>query len=150
MAKPIAVWLRLPQLQDTQLYKLRIPATLQSIGKKEQKTHTINMSKVWLITGCSSGFGKEIALAAAKDGDTVVATARDVSKLEDLAKLGIITKRLDVLSDDDEMKSTIDDILQTVGRIDVLVNNAGYILEGAIEECRYAFDLLTPSQMPAC
>lgn len=91
------------------------------------------MSKVWLITGCSSGFGKKIALAAAKDGDTVVATARDVSKLEDLAKLGIITKRLDVLSDDDEMKSTIDDILQTVGRIDVLVNNAGYILEGAIE-----------------
>ncbi|EFQ96811.1 dehydrogenase/reductase SDR family member 7B [Nannizzia gypsea CBS 118893] len=95
------------------------------------------MSKVWLITGCSSGFGREIALAAARRGDTVVATARDVSRIEDLEKLGlkIVNKRLDVLDSDEQVKETIADVVKTLGRIDILVNNAGYILEGAIEEC---------------
>ncbi|KAK2809246.1 hypothetical protein FQN49_008638, partial [Arthroderma sp. PD_2] len=95
------------------------------------------MSKVWLITGCSSGFGREIALAAARRGDTVVATARDISKIEDLEKLGlkVVRKRLDVLDNDEQMKATIADVIERVGRIDILVNNAGYILEGAVEEC---------------
>lgn len=109
------------------------------------------MSKVWLITGCSSGFGREIALAAVRRGDTVVATARNVSKIEDLEKLGlrIINKRLDVLDSDEQIKEIIADVVRTVGRIDILVNNAGYILEGAIEECRY---VLTPSKIrsPNC
>ncbi|KAF3491365.1 3-oxoacyl-acyl-carrier-protein reductase [Arthroderma uncinatum] len=95
------------------------------------------MPKVWLITGCSSGFGKEIALAAARNGDIVIATARDISKLEELKGQSelIKTKRLDVLDDDTQMQATIADIIQDVGRIDILVNNAGYILVGAIEEC---------------
>lgn len=99
------------------------------------------MSRVWLITGCSSGFGREIALAAAKHGDRVVATARDISKIEDLEQVYpklIIRKRLDVLDRDEQMRDTIKDIIDQVGKIDVLVNNAGYILEGAVEECRYA------------
>lgn len=99
------------------------------------------MSRVWLITGCSSGFGKEIALAAARNGDKVVATARNVSKIEDLEQKHpqlIIRKRLDVLDGDDQMRNTVHDIISQVGKIDILVNNAGYILEGAIEECRYA------------
>ncbi|GME51966.1 3-oxoacyl-(acyl-carrier-protein) reductase [Neofusicoccum parvum] len=95
------------------------------------------MSKVWLITGCSSGFGQEIARAAAQSGDTVVATARDVSKLDGLTGPGIVKKRLDVLADDAAMRAVVDDVVGTVGRIDVLVNNAGYVLEGAIEECSY-------------
>ncbi|EEQ30659.1 hypothetical protein McanMca71_000649 [Microsporum canis] len=95
------------------------------------------MSKVWLITGCSSGFGREIALAAAHRGDTVIATARDVSKLEELKEQNnlIKTKRLDVLDNDAQMGATIEDIIKDVGKIDILVNNAGYILVGAIEEC---------------
>ena len=98
------------------------------------------MSRVWLITGCSSGFGKEIALAAAKNGDKVIATARDISKIEDLEQKYpqlIIRKRLDVLDRDEQMRDTIKDIISQVGKVDILVNNAGYILEGAIEECRY-------------
>ncbi|KAF4534862.1 putative 3-oxoacyl-(acyl-carrier-protein) reductase protein [Lasiodiplodia theobromae] len=100
------------------------------------------MPYIWLITGCSSGFGREIALAAAQAGDTVVATARDASKLADLSTEAqgegkIITRRLDVLAKDEEMKATIDEIVATVGRLDILVNNAGYVLEGAIEECSY-------------
>ncbi|PGH00158.1 hypothetical protein GX51_05971 [Blastomyces parvus] len=96
------------------------------------------MSRVWLITGCSSGFGREIALAAARNGDRVVATARDISKIEDLEQKHpqlIIRKRLDVLDRDEQMRDTIKDIIDQVGKVDVLVNNAGYILEGAIEEC---------------
>ncbi|EKG13229.1 Short-chain dehydrogenase/reductase SDR [Macrophomina phaseolina MS6] len=92
------------------------------------------MTRVWLITGCSSGFGREMALAAAAHGDKVVATARNESQLADLRERGIVTKRLDVLAGDAEMKAIIDDIHATVGSIDVLVNNAGYILVGAVEE----------------
>lgn len=98
-----------------------------------------NTARVWLITGCSSGFGREIAAAAAKIGDIVVATSRDPAKLGDLKKAGagkIIPQALDVGASDDQVKARIADIVSTVGRIDILINNAGYILEGAVEECR--------------
>ncbi|RDW92934.1 uncharacterized protein DSM5745_00256 [Aspergillus mulundensis] len=93
------------------------------------------MPRVWFITGCSSGFGREIAIAAAKNNDTVVATSRDASKLADLLPLGITPKALDITGGDAEIKAIVDDVESTVGPIDVLVNNAGYILEGAVEEC---------------
>jgi NAD(P)-dependent dehydrogenase (short-subunit alcohol dehydrogenase family) len=95
------------------------------------------MARVWLITGCSSGFGRQIAIAAAKLGDTVVATSRDPSKLEDLNQTGnILPQRLDICASDEEVQDRVAEIVAAVGRIDVLVNNAGYILEGAIEESR--------------
>ncbi|ATY60128.1 3-oxoacyl-(acyl-carrier) reductase [Cordyceps militaris] len=93
-------------------------------------------SKVWLITGCSSGFGREIALAALARGDTVVATARDPATLADLEVKGAIGQRLDVTDGDASLAAVVDDIVaKTGGRIDILVNNAGYILTGAVEEC---------------
>lgn len=94
------------------------------------------MVKVWLITGCSSGFGQEIASAAVEHGDTVVATARDPSKLESLRAKGAIIAKLDVTSSDDILTGVLKGILEDVGQIDILVNNAGYILQGAVEECR--------------
>ncbi|EDU42702.1 Short-chain alcohol dehydrogenase [Pyrenophora tritici-repentis] len=93
------------------------------------------MVKVWLITGCSSGFGQEIALAALAHGDTVVATARDPTKLAQLAERGAITEQLDVLDSDEKLSSRIDAIVKKTGGIDILVNNAGYILAGGVEEC---------------
>lgn len=105
-------------------------------GKKAHVLTTMP-PRVWLITGCSSGFGRQIAIAAAKIGDTVVATSRDPSKLEDLKGVGnILPQRLDICASDGEVQGHVADILATVGRIDVVVNNAGYILEGAIEESR--------------
>lgn len=95
------------------------------------------MPRIWLITGCSSGLGRQLARTAAKNGDTVVATSRDPSKLEELKEFGITPKKLDVGGTDAEVKAAIDDIISTIGPIDILVNNAGYILEGAVEECRY-------------
>ncbi|KAI0597057.1 serine 3-dehydrogenase [Biscogniauxia sp. FL1348] len=92
--------------------------------------------KVWLITGCSSGLGLEIASAALDRGDTVVATARDPRKLNDLAGRGAITERLDVTASESSLAATVASITaRTGGRIDILVNNAGYILTGGVEEC---------------
>ncbi|KAJ4165094.1 hypothetical protein LMH87_006741 [Akanthomyces muscarius] len=92
--------------------------------------------KVWIITGCSSGFGREIARAALARGDIVVATARDPTKLADLGAKGAILQRLDVTDDDAHLAEAIASVLtETGGKIDILVNNAGYILTGAVEEC---------------
>ncbi|KAM5346095.1 hypothetical protein ACJ41O_009100 [Fusarium nematophilum] len=94
------------------------------------------MSKVWLITGCTSGFGQAIALAALARGDTVVATARDPRKIADLAAKGAIVERLDVTDTDENLAAVVDSLLsKTGGRLDILVNNAGYILSGGVEEC---------------
>lgn len=90
----------------------------------------------WLITGCSTGIGRAIALAALEHGDIVVATARDISTLQDLEQKGAITCALDVTADDRTIGGIVDWVLaQTNGRIDILVNNAGYVLAGGVEEC---------------
>ncbi|KAA8646571.1 SDR family oxidoreductase [Aspergillus tanneri] len=95
------------------------------------------MPRIWFITGCSSGFGRQLAIAAAQNKDTVVATSRDPSKLADLAPLGVIPKRLDVRASDTEVQAVVDDVVSNIGPIDILVNNAGYILEGGVEECSH-------------
>ncbi|KAL8753538.1 MAG: hypothetical protein Q9184_005396 [Pyrenodesmia sp. 2 TL-2023] len=93
-------------------------------------------TRVWLITGCSSGFGQEIAKASTLAyGELVVATARDPAKLKELESHGATTFVLDVLADDDELKDISAAIVKEAGQIDILVHNAGYILTGAVEEC---------------
>jgi len=89
---------------------------------------------VWLITGCSSGFGDEVAKAALARGDKVIATARNASKLSSLADLGATTLSLDITASDSEIQSVIRKAVSVYGAIDILLNNAGYILEGAVEE----------------
>ncbi|TMW67875.1 hypothetical protein Poli38472_007547 [Pythium oligandrum] len=95
---------------------------------------TINEPKVWLITGCSTGLGRLIAIAARKRGDLVIATARKIETLDDLKTLGCEALTLDVTSSD----ATVNDVVATAhafyGRIDILVNNAGYGTMGFIEE----------------
>lgn len=92
--------------------------------------------KVWLITGASSGLGQEIALAALKNGDSVVATARSATKLAPLKQKGAITVTLDVRASDEVIGKVVGDIVKETERIDILVNNAGYILAGGVEECK--------------
>lgn len=92
--------------------------------------------KVWFITGTSRGFGREWAIAALKRGDKVAATARDVDTLKDLvAQYGdaILPLRLDVTDRADDF-AAVKQAFEHFGRIDVVVNNAGYGLFGAIEE----------------
>ncbi|KAE8420633.1 hypothetical protein BDV36DRAFT_306439 [Aspergillus pseudocaelatus] len=92
------------------------------------------MPRIWFITGCSSGFGRQLAIAAAQYGDKVVATSRDPSKLDDLKELGVIPTKLEV-HNETEIQTVIENVESTIGPIDILINNIGYILEGAIEEC---------------
>ena len=93
-------------------------------------------SKVWLITGSSTGFGRSLTEAVLKNGDRVVATARKPEQLDDLVKQypdTIKTVRLDVTNLQD-VQAALESALNAYARIDVLVNNAGYGTMGAIEE----------------
>ncbi|RLN44446.1 hypothetical protein BBJ28_00006134 [Nothophytophthora sp. Chile5] len=92
-------------------------------------------SKVWLVTGCATGLGREVVLAALARGDRVIATARNPERLADLAQLGARALALDVTASEDELRAVVAHALGMYGTIDVLVNNAAYLLEGAIEEC---------------
>jgi NAD(P)-dependent dehydrogenase (short-subunit alcohol dehydrogenase family) len=89
--------------------------------------------RVWLITGSSSGFGRALAEAALERGDRVVATARRPEALADLAGERVLVVALDVTRRDD-VEAAVRAALERFGRIDVLVNNAGYGSVGAVEE----------------
>ena len=93
---------------------------------------------VVLITGCSSGFGLEAALAFARQGDTTVATMRNLDRADELQKRAadegteVAIEQLDV-TDEDSVNGAVERILAAHGTIDVLVNNAGIGSRGAIE-----------------
>ncbi|TFD23384.1 SDR family oxidoreductase [Cryobacterium sp. TMS1-13-1] len=92
--------------------------------------------KVWFITGTSRGFGREWAIAALDRGDKVAATARDIDALTDLTdKYGdlILSLALDV-TDHAAATAAVDAAHAHFGRLDVVINNAGYGLFGMIEE----------------
>src|ERR1700710_923626 len=94
------------------------------------------MAKTIFITGASRGFGKLWAEALLQRGDKVVATARDLSALDDLvSKYGdnILPLQLDV-NDRSADITAIQQATEHFGGIDVLINNAGYGLFGSIEE----------------
>ncbi len=92
--------------------------------------------KIWLITGVSSGFGKQLAELAAQRGNTVIGTIRKTEQLEAVNQL-VPGKTFGYLLDVNnhaQVKEVVDAVTEKFGRIDVLVNNAGYGFCGAIEE----------------
>ena len=95
------------------------------------------MSKVWFITGAGSGIGTGIAKAALRAGDQVVATGRNLDKvrkaLHEVASENLEFVQLDV-ADEAQAKVATEKTVKQFGRIDVLVNNAGYSLLGNFEE----------------
>jgi NAD(P)-dependent dehydrogenase (short-subunit alcohol dehydrogenase family) len=101
--------------------------------------------KVALVTGASSGIGEATALELAKAGYTVHAAARRVERMNHLTESGIRPISMDV-TDDSSMQAAVEKIIADTGRIDVLVNNAGYGSYGALEdvpmdEARYQFEV---------
>jgi NAD(P)-dependent dehydrogenase (short-subunit alcohol dehydrogenase family) len=93
-------------------------------------------AKVWFITGASSGFGDAFARYALAQGHCVVATARDTARLASLVKLAperVLAQRLDV-AQPGEAETALQAAVERFGRVDVLINNAGYGVVGAVEE----------------
>ena len=89
--------------------------------------------KTALVTGASAGIGEAIAQRLLADGYRVFAGARRVQRMAGLAEAGAVTLALDV-TDDASMVAAVDRIMAEAGRIDVLVNNAGYGSYGSLEE----------------
>ena len=89
-------------------------------------------NKVILLTGASSGIGYDTAVALAQQGHKVYAAARRVERMEPLRQYGIVPLKMDV-TDEASMKEGVKALLDAEGRIDVLINNAGYGYFGAVE-----------------
>lgn len=101
--------------------------------------------KIILITGASSGIGKSTAEQLLRDGYVVYAAARRVEQMADLQKLGAHLLPMDV-TDEAAIKSGVQKIISEQGRIDVLINNAGFGMYGSVEEttlkdARYQLDV---------
>ncbi|KAJ7633582.1 putative short-chain oxidoreductase [Mycena polygramma] len=95
---------------------------------------TDNTSPVFLITGCSTGLGREMAIAALDKGFRVIATARQVETLAALESLGAKTLKLDVTSTPTTLSEFAASAISIYGQADYIVNNAGFALGGAVEE----------------
>ncbi|MCY4067512.1 MAG: oxidoreductase [Acidimicrobiaceae bacterium] len=103
------------------------------------------MSKVILITGASSGMGREAAVLLAEKGHRVYAGARRTDRMADLVDHGIVPVELDVSKSDDNER-VVKQVIDSEGRVDVLINNAGFGLYGPVEEvpldeARYQFEV---------
>lgn len=97
---------------------------------------SLQNSRVWLITGSSSGFGRAIAQAVLDRGEKVVVTARNPQQVEDIQTKHpdrALAVQLDVTKPE-QIKAAVEQAIAKFGRIDVLVNNAGYGAMGALEE----------------
>ncbi len=93
----------------------------------------IKQKKVALVTGASSGIGKEIARQLLDDGLEVYGAARRVEKMRDLEELGATALKMDITKEE-EIKATVERIHREQNGLDVLVNNAGLAHYGAVED----------------
>jgi short-subunit dehydrogenase len=103
------------------------------------------MKKVALVTGASSGIGKETAKLLVENGYIVYGASRRIEKMTELKKLGIQLIEMDI-ADDNSIIRCVEKVLRNENRIDVLVNNAGYGSYGALEdvpisEGKYQFEV---------
>lgn len=95
------------------------------------------MKKVILITGASSGMGKEAAKVLISQGHIVYTAARRIDLMQDLKALGGIPMQMDVANEED-IRKVVGEIIEKEGKIDVLWNNAGYGLYGSVEDVTLA------------
>ena len=93
----------------------------------------MNRKQIVLITGASSGIGKETAKTLIKSGFKVYAVARRVEQMTDLAELGGFPMGMDITKEED-INMVVDHIIKLEGHIDILINNAGYATQGPVEQ----------------
>jgi|TARA_B100001939_G_scaffold316325_1_gene302193 short-subunit dehydrogenase len=90
------------------------------------------MKKIILVTGASSGIGKQTAINLIEKGHTVYGVSRRTNKMNELVEIGGHSIKMDILNNED-VDIVVNKIIKEQGRIDVLINNAGYGLWGAVE-----------------
>jgi NAD(P)-dependent dehydrogenase (short-subunit alcohol dehydrogenase family) len=108
------------------------------MGEKKLGVSSNNGPLVWFVTGTSQGFGQEIVRVALSRGDYVIATSRNPKKVAEMFESTsdrLLAISLD-LRDDQQIKGAVAAAAKRFGRIDVIVNNAGHGLLGAIEEAQ--------------
>ena len=132
------MWRRLPGTRHLALHTVK---AMHSLLLKENDM----TNKVALVTGASSGIGEAIALQLKAAGFTVYAAARRVERMRALASAGVRVLAIDV-TEDAALRAAMHRIIAEAGRIDVLINNAGYGSYGAVEdvalqEARAQFDV---------
>ena len=93
----------------------------------------MNNEQVVLITGASSGIGKQTAVTLLNKGYKVYAVARRVEQMEDLKILGGIPIGMDITTEED-IRAVVNQIIEDNGKIDILINNAGYATQGPVEQ----------------
>ncbi len=127
--------------------KTRGTQPYNSLSYLIQITNKLNdtMGKTVLITGASSGMGRETAILLAHAGHTVYAGARRAERMQDLSEHGIRPVEMDVSKAEDNER-VVQHIIDTDGYIDVLINNAGFGLYGTVEDipiddARYQFEV---------
>jgi len=126
----------------------RAKTTIPPFGQQPQMEFSMASStatKVALVTGASSGMGKETAKRLLQEGLVVYVAARRVDQMEDLRALGGIPLKMDITVDEDVI-AAVEQIQTGHGGIDVLVNNAGFGMYGSMEEstladARYQFEV---------
>ena len=94
------------------------------------------MKRVIIVTGASAGIGKATALQLIKEGHTVYGAARRVEKMQDLVQAGGHAVGIDV-TNHEQVYAEVQKIIDKEGRVDVLVNNAGFAIYGAVEDVSY-------------
>ena len=105
----------------------------------------VSDKKVALVTGASSGMGKDFAKALLLEGMTVYTAARRVEQMDDLKELGALPLQMDITKEED-VQAAVTTIEKGHGGVDVLINNAGFGMYGAmedtsIEDARYQFEV---------
>jgi len=106
-------------------------------NKREEYTLHNMPQLIWLVTGCSSGIGEAFVTGILSRGDKVIGTCRnDTSRLKHLQDAGAKILQLDITASQESLGRTIQQAIEIYGRIDVLVNNAGYLESGMFEEVR--------------
>ncbi len=102
-------------------------------------------SRIVLVTGASSGIGKATAMTLIEEGYTVYVAARRVEKMDDLKALGAHPLKMDITKEED-IKAVVETITHAHGGVDILINNAGFGMYGAMEDttlddARYQFEV---------
>jgi short-subunit dehydrogenase len=91
------------------------------------------MKKVIIVTGASSGMGKDFALHLLKKGHIVYGLARRTEKMADIVKAGGKAIEMDV-TNEEQIQKAVNQVIEEQGKVDVLINNAGYAIYGTVEE----------------